>query len=151
MLSKIPAEDFQPRFEVVSCFVQVLSDEGKEEILLLLRPEHKPQPNTWGIPAGKQDPGEERNAAMLRELFEETGIVLDPSDLAFLDSAYVRFPNLDFIQHIYCTRLATKAAVRINPEEHKEFRWVDIEQAHTLDLIQDLDACIKILQEGSLA
>ncbi|MEI6118972.1 MAG: hypothetical protein WCP92_07315 [bacterium] len=41
MLYKEKPADFNPKFEVVSCFV-----EYKNEILLLLRQDHKPQPNT---------------------------------------------------------------------------------------------------------
>ncbi len=42
MISKDKLENFTPKFEVVSCFV-----EYKNEILLLLRQDHKPQHNTW--------------------------------------------------------------------------------------------------------
>jgi ADP-ribose pyrophosphatase YjhB (NUDIX family) len=50
MISKNKPENFTPKFEVVSCFV-----EYKNEILLLLRQDHKPQGNTYGVPAGKID------------------------------------------------------------------------------------------------
>jgi 8-oxo-dGTP pyrophosphatase MutT (NUDIX family) len=35
----------------------------------------------WGLPGGKIDPGEEPEQAAVRELAEETGLVVDPSDL----------------------------------------------------------------------
>jgi len=37
---------FVPKFEVVSCFV-----EYQNEFLLLLRQDHKNEPNTYGMPA----------------------------------------------------------------------------------------------------
>jgi len=50
MISKHIPENFNPKFEVVSCFV-----EYEDEILLLRRQDHKPEPNTYGVPAGKID------------------------------------------------------------------------------------------------
>ena len=50
MLYKEKPENFTPKFEVVSCFV-----EYNNKILLLLRQDHKPEPNTYGVPAGKVD------------------------------------------------------------------------------------------------
>jgi hypothetical protein len=43
MLVSDKTKDFNPKFEVVSCFIEV---EGR--ILLLHRADHKPQGNTWG-------------------------------------------------------------------------------------------------------
>ena len=45
--------DFNPKFKVASSFI-----EHKGKILLLHRQNHKPQGNTWGVPAGKVDNGE---------------------------------------------------------------------------------------------
>jgi len=42
MSIKDTPENFTPKFEVVSCFV-----EYKQEILLLQRQDYKPQGNTW--------------------------------------------------------------------------------------------------------
>lgn len=53
---------------VVGCFLEY---EGK--FVLLHRHAHKPNGGTWGLPAGKVEPGESDTAAVLRELWEETG------------------------------------------------------------------------------
>ncbi|MEI6774245.1 MAG: hypothetical protein WCL18_05665 [bacterium] len=42
MIFKDKPENFAPKFEVVSCFV-----EYDNKILLLCRQDHKPEPNTW--------------------------------------------------------------------------------------------------------
>jgi 8-oxo-dGTP pyrophosphatase MutT (NUDIX family) len=47
-------------------------------VLLQERDEHAPvAANQWGLVGGHVDPGEERSAAMRRELLEETGLDLD--------------------------------------------------------------------------
>lgn len=67
MISQTPREGFSPKFEVVSCFV-----EHDGHILLLQRQSHKPQPNTYGVPAGKVDDQEDIHQAIKREVGEET-------------------------------------------------------------------------------
>ena len=80
-------EIFTPKFEIVSCFVQY-----KDEILLLLRQDHKPEPNTYGTPAGKVDHIIDKtiHEAMAREGKEETQ--LDLSDAEYLMKTYVKYP-----------------------------------------------------------
>ena len=71
MIYKTKPDNFSPRFEIVSCFVE---SDGK--ILLLHRQYHKPQGNTWGVPAGKVDKDEDIFQAIAREIAEEAGLLL---------------------------------------------------------------------------
>lgn len=153
MLSKTPPEDFQPKFEIAGCFVQTQNEKGEEEMLLLLRQDGKPQANTWGIPAGKLNPKEDRLITILRELEEETGLRLDSADVQFLNTLYDRFEDvrLDFVWHVYRARLATKPLVTIKLDEHKDFRWVRIDKALELPLIEDLDACMQFFRDDLLS
>ena len=80
-------QEFYSKFDVVSCFV-----EHNGEILLLHRQDHKPQGNTWGVSAGKVDGGEQVLEAMVREIYEETGFKLVPSQLAYFGKLYVFRP-----------------------------------------------------------
>ncbi|MGH7203071.1 MAG: NUDIX hydrolase [Candidatus Levyibacteriota bacterium] len=69
MIFTLKPANFKNRFDIVSCFCM------KEDALLLLhRQNHKPQGNTWGIPAGKVDGEERLDNAIQRELKEETGL-----------------------------------------------------------------------------
>ncbi len=136
--------DFNPIFEVGGCFVEV---DGK--ILLLERQSHKPQGDTWGVPAGKLDG--ERDAETLRELAEETGLELTKADLSHVETIKVRFPDYDFIYHIFKTKLDRKPEVRINPAEHKNSIWEQPLRAPVmLSLMPDLDWCIdRVYGKGS--
>ena len=142
MIYKKRPQNFNPKFDVVSCFV-----EYNGEILLLHRQDHKPEGNTWGVPAGKVDAGESLLEAMTREIQEETGLVLPSSQLSYFGKVFVKYPDYDFVYHICHTKLDQIQKVAINHTEHKDFRWISPENALNMPLIQDLDACIKLFYE----
>ena len=137
MIYKNKPENFNPKFEVVSCFV-----EYEDEILLLLRQDHKPEPNTYWVPAGKVDAGESLIQSMQRETKEETDI--DLADAIYFDKLFVRYPEYDFIYHMFSRRFSSKPKVKINPNEHKQYIWKTPAEALKMELIRDLDECIKL-------
>lgn len=141
MLYKSQPEEFKIGFEGVGCFM-----ESGDKILLLHRQDHKREGNTWGIPGGKVDAGEEILEAMVREISEETGLEISSENLSYVEKVYVRFPEYDFIYHMFKTTLENHTEIKINNEEHKDFAWLS--PAQTLEhktLMPDLDACIKIV------
>lgn len=135
MLTLKKPDNFHPKFEVVACFVQFA---GK--ILLLLRQDHKNEPNTYGNPAGKVEQGESIDSAIQRELLEETGI---HEKAKYFDTAYVQYEDYDFIYHTYSLELEDEPVITIDPKEHKSYIWKTPEEALQENLIQDLDVCIK--------
>ena len=56
----------------------------QDDVLLLLRSATGYKDGEWGPPAGKVEPGESYADAAVRELAEETSIVVPPDDLRFL-------------------------------------------------------------------
>lgn len=139
MIYKAIPESFSPKFEVVSCYL-----ENKGEILLLHRLESKSAPNTWGVPAGKVNPGEKPNQAIVREIFEETSFEIEPKNLNFFQKIYVNHDDNDFVYHMFHTHLENRTEVKINPDEHKDFIWVSPTGALEMNLVPDLDECIKL-------
>jgi 8-oxo-dGTP pyrophosphatase MutT (NUDIX family) len=123
MIYKERPQNFDPRFEVASCF---LEHDGK--FLLLLRHDHKPQGNTWGAPAGKI----------------ENGYLADPQELTGLQILYVRYPEYDFVYHTYRLKLARPHQVVLEPAGHKEYCWVTPQEAFSLQLIPDMDTVIRL-------
>lgn len=134
---KVPL-DFNPRFEVVSCFVK-----HRETIILLHRNINKSQGNRWGVPAGKVSQGELLNSAMIRELQEETGIEIAASRLRYVDKYFIRHSEYQFIYHVFTASLGVKPRIRLNFREHQNFRWVSLSEALGMNLVEDLDECIK--------
>lgn len=139
MLFNEKPESFNPKFEVVGCFVLCGG-----EIILLHRQDCKPQGNTWGIPSGKINPCESAEAAVLREVEEETGLALDKEKIKFFKTVFARYSDYDFIYHIFSTQLDDKFKVKINQEEHKDARWTLLSEARALPLIENLDGCIEM-------
>jgi 8-oxo-dGTP pyrophosphatase MutT (NUDIX family) len=132
-------ESFNSIFEIVSCFF-----EHDGHILLLHRQDTKPQGNTWGVPAGKVEQGEGALEAMVREIEEETGYTDANSSPTLSSTVFVRYPDYDFIYHIFHLPLSERPVVIIDTASHKNFQWETPCRALEMDLIPDLDACIKL-------
>ncbi len=140
MIYKEKPSGFSPKFEIVSCYV-----DHKGKMLLLHRQDHKPQGNTWGVPAGKVDQGEELIDSVIREFQEETGLKIPSEQFSYITKLYVKFPEFDFIYHIFTTKLTEEQTVTINNEEHKDFKWATPKEALKMPLIEDEDFCIKLV------
>lgn len=140
MLHEEEPKGFNPKFEAAGCFIE---NEGK--ILLLHRRGDKPHGNTWGLPSGTIEKSETPLSAMLRELVEETGIQFSSLVLPHYRKVFVQYPEYDFLYYIFHIKSNGKGKVRINPEEHQGFKWIDPSEALGLPLIQDLDACIRMV------
>lgn len=138
MISNFKPKNFIPKFKVVSCFI-----EYNGEILLLKRQTFKPQPNTYGLPAGKVEKGETIEQAMLREIKEETGIELKNEKYEFYKIKYVSQENCQFMYYSYFCKLDHKPEVKINLNEHQLYLWITPKEAMKLNLIQDGDNCLK--------
>ncbi len=142
MIHKVKPEQFKSKFDVVSCFV-----EHDKHILLLHRQDYKPQGNTRCLPAGKTDVWENLVEAVLREVFEETGIGVSPDLLTYHTTVYVQYADFDFVYHMFWIQLNDRPDVVLSQDEHKAFRRVSPEEALLMPLIEDEDACIKLIYE----
>ena len=139
MIYKDIPENFNPKFDVVSCYFE---HDGK--ILLLHRHDHKSEGDKWGVPAGKIDEGEGELEAMVREIKEETGQEVLAEQLEYLDKVYVRYPDYDFLYHMFRIIINKQPEVLLSVGEHKDYTWVSPKEALNLDLVRDLDSCIKM-------
>jgi 8-oxo-dGTP pyrophosphatase MutT (NUDIX family) len=124
---------------VVACFLK-----AGEDFLFLHRVPHISQGNRWGIPGGKIEKDETPRQAVLREVFEETGLSMQDPCLKFLDTVYIKpsIPDRDFVYHMYEYVLDQRFDVRLRPQEHKDYKWMSLRESLEYDLIEDEDACI---------
>lgn len=140
-------EDFNPRIEVVGCFL-----EFGEKFLLLHRQENKSQGNTWGIPGGKLEKGESVIEAAIRETAEETGFSISKASVKYPGKVYIKYPNFDYIYHMIRAVITDHPGeVKINFSEHKGFTWVTPKDALNMQLMLDEDPCIRLIYAKELA
>lgn len=134
---------FHPKPAIVGC----CHIHYQDKILLLHRQDSKPEGNRWGIPGGKLNSSEDLINAVIREVFEETGIQLDKEKIHYIGKLYITVPNFDFEYHMldYLEPIKNPGDVKINFKEHKGFTWVSPKDALNMNLITDEDTCLSIV------
>lgn len=115
----------------------------RDRFLILHRLIGKKFGGTWGLPAGKLMPNESPAQAVAREVEEETGIDVLPTDLLELGGdtteAHGSF-------RLYKVIFRESVEVHINPEEHDQYKWVTYEELNKMpniitglkDMLNDL-------------
>ncbi len=69
-------------------------------------------------------------------MFEETGVRLKLSQITPIKTVYVRYPDYDFIYHMFSVFLANKPeTIVLRPREHKSFDWWTHKEVLELPLI----------------
>jgi mutator protein MutT len=138
MLSRERPDGFEPDVTVVGCY---LEHDGR--FVLLRRMPHKRAGDHWGLPAGKMEPGETNEEAMVREIREETGIVVDEKALVPHETWYVTHPDRRFVYYTFSLSLDDRPEVVLHPDEHHEYRWVTPAEAIDLPLVADQEECVR--------
>ncbi len=125
----------------VGCFLEY---DGR--FLILLRHSHKPNGDTWGLPAGKVDPGETDREAMLRELKEETGYKAMDKDLEHLKDINFGDRVSAYVFGAYKVKINEPYIMELEKAAHQDSRWVSAEECYELpNLIQDFHELLKLL------
>jgi len=138
MLTVTKSADFNPKLEVAGCFCEF---DGK--FLLLKREEEDPHDSKLGLPGGKLDKGETKEQAIIRETLEESGIDISKS-IKFIKTTYVRYPEGDFIYHVFHAKLNNKPSVVISLE-HSAYVWATPKEALEMDCMEDLYVCMNMV------
>lgn len=126
-----PPIDFKPAVEAAGCYC-----EYGETLLFVKRHPERPQGNTWGVPGGKLEKGEDPRTAVVREFLEEVGLDIDDEGLEDLKHPlYVRLPHVDYVFHMFRKRYDVKPQLILQMEEHLEAKWITISEAMQMPLI----------------
>ncbi len=120
-----------PRFPIPTVGALIYNDPGQ---VLMVRT-HK-WSDLWGIPGGKIEWGEAHEAALRREVLEETGLVISEIRFVLIQDA-IHPPEFHKDAHFlllnYTCRATGVQRVQLN-DEAEEFRWVSVEEAGRLCL-----------------
>lgn len=96
--------------------------------MLARRPAGKSMAGLWEFPGGKLQPGETPEAALVRELEEELGIDIAPSDAAPLAFASHAYANFHVVLLLYLCR---RWRGGITAREGQSLAWVEPQRIAT--------------------
>jgi ADP-ribose pyrophosphatase YjhB (NUDIX family) len=110
----------------------VKDDQGR---LLLIKRGHAPGAGLWSLPGGRIEPGETDTEALVREMREETGLVIDPGRLI----GTVRRPARDGAVFDIRDYAATVTGGTLRPgDDAADARWVDDRELKALPITEGL-------------
>lgn len=127
----------QQRVQAVGAVVR----DGAGRLLLVLRG-REPAAGLWSIPGGKVEPGESREAALRREVREETGLEVE----VIAPVGVVERPTADggvFEIHDYTARLLSDADDAVAADDAGAVGWFTPAEVRTLDSVPDLVAALE--------
>ncbi|WP_306212173.1 NUDIX hydrolase [Actinoplanes sp. RD1] len=89
----------------------------------------------WSLPAGVIDPGEQPADAVLREVFEETGVRAEIERVGGVATHPVVYPNGDSCEYlnVWFRCRAVGGEARVNDDESTEVGWFDPADLPDLD------------------
>ena len=97
----------------------------------------------WHLPAGMMEPGEQPAPALVREVQEETGVMIEVDRLISLATLpATSYPNGDRVQFLSCTFRAhyLSGAAHVADDESLEVGWYDLDEARRMLEPTDLES-----------
>ena len=118
---------------VIPCVGAVVTDEQGR--LLLIKRGHEPGAGLWSIPGGRIEPGETDTEALVREMFEETGLVVEVGPLI----GRVQRPGLAGAVIDIADYAATVTGGTLRPgDDAADARWVNIADLARMEITEGL-------------
>jgi 8-oxo-dGTP diphosphatase len=112
-----------------------VSDPQGRWLLVRRAADSKWYPGQWDLPGGKVDPGEEFDAALVREIAEETGLDVELEGLAGADE--FEMPHVRVIL-LYMRARTAGGEVRLRAGEHEQAVWIQPKSIAEVDLSDQL-------------
>ena len=127
------ATTLKPATESMTLLVAavIVHDLDNQQVVLLQRgPKAKFAQGMWDLPVGKSEPGEPITETAVRELREETGLVVTPSDLRLAHVIHgargVESPN-GFLTVVFAAHSWSGKLTNNEPAKHSQVAWVDVD------------------------
>src|SRR5277367_146881 len=134
--------DFSLEASAVGCYVEI---EGK--LLLLQYSSQKIHVGKWDVPGGRLEDHETPEQGALRELFEETGILLeDRSQIQHVPPLYIH-GKLDYIYYQFQILLDAVPSILLSPE-HQNFIWASPEVRKALPLVDRAEDVLQMYRKA---
>lgn len=119
----------------------ILNEQNK--VLITKRSKHDNYfPLAWDIPGGSVDMGETVVEALIREVKEETNIVVTPIKPIYVHADLTWVPDKQLIQIVYqCA--CNGGDIILDQEEHDEYQWVAYDDIGKFECIAFLENLLK--------
>lgn len=120
----------------------------KNELLFLKRA-HEPKKGTWHLPAGFCNIDESLEDAIARETIEETGIVIDKSNLQYIGSFPSSYGDQNQTRNLgaaFLYEFQERPVVTID-EESLEYRWFQLNETPSDIGFADIIAAVSRLKQ----
>ncbi|MEZ0070584.1 ADP-ribose pyrophosphatase YjhB (NUDIX family) [Streptacidiphilus sp. MAP12-20] len=118
--------------------------EGQRVALLRRGPKAKFAQGMWDLPVGKSEPGEPITETAVRELKEETGLIVAPKDLRLAHVIHgargVEAPN-GFLTVVFATHRWSGELSNGEPDKHSEVAWISTDAIPT-EFVSTTDAAL---------
>ena len=132
----MPVPPQAERRAIVAAGAVVVDDEGR---VLLVRRGHAPSAGEWTLPGGRVEAGETPEAAIVRELREETALVA--SVVASLGVVTLEREGATYVIHEYLVR--PESHVASAGDDAADVRWVEERELAALGVRSDAVAIIR--------
>lgn len=109
----------------IACIIE------NDKLLLYRRINTDYEPNKLGFVGGKIEPGETPTSAVIREIAEETSLVVNESDIELLVSLPTEHKSLEYMTHVYLVQKWTGTAQNLEPQKCGGLEW------HPIDNLPD--------------
>lgn len=124
----------------VGCGAAILDGAGR---LLLIQRLKAPEAGAWGLPGGKVDFGEPSEKAIIREIAEELGVVIELTGLALVTEMIDAGDGRHWVSPVHEARIVSGEPELLEPEKHGGWGWFafgDVPEALTTPTRQYLAA-----------
>lgn len=99
-------------------------------------------PNMWCLPGGHIDNGESNEEAVCREIDEEYGLKLQPSDCRFL----IEYDHtINIHDYVYLCRVPMCAKPIL--QEGADMKWMTVQEIKKIKLAADLNRIVLLIEE----
>lgn len=116
----------------------------KDRFLICQRPAHKARGLLWEFVGGKVEPGESREAALIRECREELAVDIAVEDV-FMEVVH-EYPDISIRLILLHAHIAQGQPQLL---EHVDIRWITVEEIDSYDFCPaDADILLRLKQEG---
>lgn len=109
----------------VGCGAIILNDDGQ---ILLMQRLKEPEAGGWGLSGGKVDFGERAETAIVREVEEELGIIVEIDRLALISEIIDGGDGRHWVSPVYLMRHISGEPRCLEPEKHGGVGWYSLDE-----------------------